>query len=87
MNIIPIIYIVSLYILCIPGIFLKHSKKYSILYALLFSILFYFSFEFINAQLETMDETSVPQNNDEMKDLVDSIHNHATKIEVDVIPT
>ena len=84
MNIIPIIYIVSLYILCIPGIFLKHSKKYSILYALLFSILFYFSFEFINAQLETMDETSVPQNNDEMKDLVDSIHNHATKIEVDV---
>jgi hypothetical protein len=57
MKIITIIYIFALYVLCIPGIFIKH--KYSnLLYSFIFSIILYFTFSFINGTKEFLSENS-----------------------------
>ena len=84
MNIIPFVYIFSLYVLLSPGILFKKNNNI-ILNALLFSIVWYITFDFVERNQEYMSQ-DMDVDVDGLKDLVDSLNNeiHEKVINVDV---
>ena len=84
MNIIPFVYIFSLYVLLSPGILFKKNNNI-ILNALLFSIVWYITFDFVERNQEFMSQ-DMDVDVDGLKDLVDSLNNeiHEKVINVDV---
>ena len=83
MNIIPFVYIFSLYVLFTPGILFK--KNNNIINALLFAIVWYITFDFVERNPEYMSQ-DMDVDVDGLKDLVDSLNKEINEkvINVDV---
>ena len=72
MNIIPFIYIFSLYVLFTPGILFKKNNNV-IINALLFAIVLYFTMDFVKQNQEYMSQNT-EVDVDRFKDLVNSLN-------------
>lgn len=85
MNIIPFVYIFSLYVLFTPGVLFKRKSSFEFINALLFSIIWYFTFGFVEQNQEYMSP-NVEVDVDGLKDLVNSLNDeiHEKVINVDV---
>ena len=85
MNIIPFVYIFSLYVLFTPGVLFKRKSSFEFINALLFSIIWYFTFGFVEQNQEYMSQ-NVEVDVDGLKDLVNSLNDeiHEKVINVDV---
>jgi chromosome segregation ATPase len=84
MNIIPFVYIFSLYVLFTPGILFKKNNNV-IINALLFAIVWYITFDFVERNQEYMSQ-DMDVDVDGLKDLVDSLNKEINEkvINVDV---
>ena len=84
MNIIPFVYIFSLYVLFTPGILFKKNNNV-IINALLFAIVWYITFDFVERNPEYMSQ-DMDVDVDGLKDLVDSLNKEINEkvINVDV---